>query len=529
MTYSICLGPPLKPKLWVDFLTEVIGGESSKTWKIYVDGSATKKGSGVGVLLCSPQGETLHLAVKLQFWATNNEAEYEALLTGLQAAQHVGATRVVVHSDSQLVDQQIKGTFEIRNDRLKRYAEAVENLKAQFQEVTLQKIPRADNHKADELAKLASALTTWETIDPMVQEQLIAQIDQAPQSTRPEDWQTPIISFLTQGILPEDPEQARILKRRATRFTMIGETLFKRAFSRPLLKCLNPEEADYVMREIHQGCCGNHIGGRTLVRKILLAGYFWPTMQADADQLVRTCLSCQKHQTMSHQPTELLKTSSVSCPFDQWGMDIVGPFPLGPGQKKFLLVAVDYFSKWVEVEPLAHITEKNVLKFLWQNIVCRFGIPRKLVSDNGRQFQGQKIKEWCEGLKIQQAFTSVYYPQSNGQTEVVNRELVRGLKTKLDHVGGSWVDELPDILWAYRTTPRDSTGLTPFHLVYGGEVVVPVEIGCQSVRVEAYDDAEDNVVHRATELDLITETREKTSTRLDVYRRRMGQMYNRRV
>ncbi|XP_074580899.1 uncharacterized protein LOC141837384 [Curcuma longa] len=248
----------IKAQALADFLTEVVGGESMETWKIYVDGSATKNGSGVGVVLCSPQGETLQLAVRLQFQATNNEAEYEALLTGLQAARHLGATRVKVYSDSQLVDQQTKGTFEIRNDRLKRYAEAVECLKTQFQEVTLQKIPRADNYRADELAKLASALTTGGNPDLIKQEQVIAQIDQPSRTSRPEDWQTPIISFLTQGTLPEDPGQARIIKRRATRFTMIGDALFKRAFSRPLLKCLTPEEADYVIQEIHHGCCGNH-------------------------------------------------------------------------------------------------------------------------------------------------------------------------------------------------------------------------------------------------------------------------------
>ncbi|XP_074559793.1 uncharacterized protein LOC141815815 [Curcuma longa] len=134
------------------------------------------------------EGDTLQLAVKLQFRATNNEAEYEALLTGLQAARHVGATKVIIYSDSQLVEQQVRGTFEIRNERLKHYAEAVEGLKTQFQEVTLQKIPRADNHKADELAKLASTLTTWENPDSMVQEQLIAQIDQTLPPSQPENW-----------------------------------------------------------------------------------------------------------------------------------------------------------------------------------------------------------------------------------------------------------------------------------------------------------------------------------------------------
>ncbi|XP_074562253.1 uncharacterized protein LOC141818705 [Curcuma longa] len=181
-------------------------------------------------------------------------------------------------------------------------------------------------------------------------------------------------------------------------------------------------------------------------------------------------------------------------------MDIVGHFPAGLGQKKFLLVAVDYFSKWVEADPLANITEKNAGLRQWE------AVPRP------------KVTRVVQSLGIQQAFTSVYYPQSNRQTEMVNRELVRGLKIKLDHVGGSWVEELHDILWAYRATPRDSTGLTPFHLVYGGEAVVPVEIGCSSARIEAYQGAEDNAQHQAAELDLITEIREQTNARLFAYR-----------
>ncbi|XP_074574071.1 uncharacterized protein LOC141830566 [Curcuma longa] len=184
--------------------------------------------------------------------ATNNEAEYEAVLAGLQAARHLGALRVIIHSDSQLVDQQTKGTFEVHNDCLKRYAKAVEKLKSEFQEVMLQKIPRADNQRADDLAKLASSLSTWELEEPTIQELLIAQVDQMPRADEPADWRTPILAFLKQEVLPDDQEQARMVKRRAARFVLIGDTLYKRAFSRPLLKCLGSDEADYVLREIHR-------------------------------------------------------------------------------------------------------------------------------------------------------------------------------------------------------------------------------------------------------------------------------------
>ncbi|XP_075473976.1 uncharacterized protein LOC142505033 [Primulina tabacum] len=111
-----------------------------------------------------------------------------------------------------------------------------------------------------------------------------------------------------------------------------------------------------------------------------------------------------------------MKPVWASCPFDQWGMDIVGPFPIARAQKKFLLVAVDYFSKWVEAEPLAKITEQEVLKFLWKNIVCRFGVPRRLISDNRRQFQGKEIISWCREMKITQSFTSAVLPVEIGKT-----------------------------------------------------------------------------------------------------------------
>ncbi|KAL0426480.1 UNVERIFIED_CONTAM: hypothetical protein Slati_2822800 [Sesamum latifolium] len=113
---------------------------------------------------------------------------------------------------------------------------------------------------------------------------------------------------------------------------------------------------------------------------------------------------------------------------------------------------------------LARITEGEVMKFIWKNIICHFGIPREIISDNGRQFQGRKIQEWCQGLRIKQRFTTVAHPQANGQVEVTNRILVQGIKRRLERVGGNWAEELTSVLWAYRTTPRGSTGESPFSL-----------------------------------------------------------------
>ncbi|KAL0463137.1 UNVERIFIED_CONTAM: hypothetical protein Slati_0201300 [Sesamum latifolium] len=111
-------------------------------------------------------------------------------------------------------------------------------------------------------------------------------------------------------------------------------------------------------------------------------------MKQDRHSLVNKYEKCQKHATLIHQPAEPLNVMLSPCCFSQWDMDIVGPFPLASGQKKFLLVAIDYFTKWVEAEPLARITDWEVMKFIWKNIICRFGLSRELISDNNRQFQG---------------------------------------------------------------------------------------------------------------------------------------------
>ncbi|XP_042467459.1 uncharacterized protein LOC122050634 [Zingiber officinale] len=234
----------IKAQALADFLTEVHQINPEETWKIYVDGFANHHGSGVGVLVISPQGDILQVAVRLNFRATNNEAEYEALLAGLQAARHVGAARVIIYSDSQLVTQQVASSFIINCDKLQMYQEAYEKMKAEFVEVTVTKIPRSENERADELAKMASSLTTWVLDRSTAQNFLIAQIDLQNNAEATIDWRAPVINYLRHGILPTDPEESRLIRRQVHAYVMIGDQLFKRSFSRPLLKCLSIEEAD---------------------------------------------------------------------------------------------------------------------------------------------------------------------------------------------------------------------------------------------------------------------------------------------
>jgi len=149
---------------------------------------------------------------------------------------------------------------------------------------------------------------------------------------------------------------------------------------------------------------------------------------------------------------------------------------------KYLVVGIEYFMKWIEAEPVAHITTHKIQHFVRKNIVCRFGIPKRLVSDNGTQFASQQLGKLCTELGIKQVFTSVERPQMNGQVESANRVLLRGLKRRLDKAKGTWAEEVPRIVWAYHTTPQSTTKETPFILVYGSDAMIPVEIQENSPR-----------------------------------------------
>ncbi|KAL5549671.1 hypothetical protein UlMin_004902 [Ulmus minor] len=165
-------------------------------------------------------------------------------------------------------------------------------------------------------------------------------------------------------------------------------------------------------------------------------------------------------------------------------------------------VAIDYYTKWVEAEPLQEITEARTTGFIWRNIICRFGIPHSLVSDNGTQFDSAGLKKLCLDLGIHKHFSSVAHPQSNGQVEAVNKTIKNNLERKLNGAKGAWVDELPRVLWAYRTTCRTSTNETPFSMTYGTEAVVPTEIGEPSFRVEQFN-PKSNVEGLSLNLDLL--------------------------
>jgi Integrase core domain/Integrase zinc binding domain len=328
--------------------------------------------------------------------------------------------------------------------------------------------------------------------------------------------------------LPTDATEARKLAVRALRYALIEGILYKKSFTIPYLRCLRPDEAKSAIEEVHEGICGQHLGGRALAHKLVRLGFYWPTMMADAKDYVKRCDRCQKHAPIVRQPPEMLTSINSPIPFAMWGMDILGPFPMATAQRKYLIVGIDYFTKWIEAKPLAKITTKQVTQFLWESIICRYGIPRVLVTDNGLQFNNAEFKGYCEENNIQLRFTSVAHPQANGQAEVANRIILDGLKKRVERSRNTWVDELLPVLWAYRTTCKTTTGETPFMLAYGAEAVVPVEIMHASPRTKAFE-PETNEEGMRLALDLIDEVRDEANAKNVEHQKKASFYYNLRV
>ena len=224
------------------------------------------------------------------------------------------------------------------------------------------------------------------------------------------NWMTPIKEYLINDVLPSDSLEAKRLRYRAMRYSVLSGELYRRGYSRVLQRCVRPEEAEGILKGIHSGSCGNHAGSISLAHKALRQGFYWPTMFADAKRIVTRCEACQKIANNIRQPPKHLQSITSPWPFAIWGIDLIGPMPTAPGGAKHVIVAVDYFTKWVVAEPLVHITEANTTSFVKKNILYKFGIPNTIIIDNGTQFNNKKFREFCKKYGINNYYASPAHP-----------------------------------------------------------------------------------------------------------------------
>jgi hypothetical protein len=205
--------------------------------------------------------------------------------------------------------------------------------------------------------------------------------------------------------------------------------------------------------------------------------------------LVQKCENCQKCAKDHKQPSSLTQLIQPTWPLQRWGLDLLVPFPPAQGNLKYVVLAVEYFSKWIEAKPLATITSATVQKFFWQNIICRFGVPKAITVDNGTQFDAETFKDFCDRIGTKIHFASVRHPESNGLVERANGIIMTGImKLIFNQPRGKWPEELIKVVWGHNTTVSRLTGFTPFKLLFGDEAITPEEAKTGSIRTTASEE-----------------------------------------
>jgi ribonuclease HI/transposase InsO family protein len=565
----------------VDFLAEWTDTQLLTTpiqpelWTMYFDGSLMKTGAGAGLLFVSPLGKHLRYVIRLHFPASNNVAEYKALVNGLRIAVELGVRRLDAQGDSQLVIDQVIKNSHCRDRRMEAYCDEVGRLENKFYGLELNHIARRYNETVDELAKIASGRTTVppdvfsrdlhqpsvKTDDAPEPEEASAQpkapsaepevpsaAPEAPSAIEEEalpveeeqngvtpdpNWRALYLEYLLRGELPIDKTKARRLARRAKSFVLLGDEkeLYHRSPSGILQRCISIAQGQELLQEIHSGACSHHAAPRALVGNAFRQGFYWPTAVADATRIVRSCRGCQFYAKQMHPPAQALQTIPIIWPFAVWGLDLVGPLQKAPGGFTHLLVAIDKFSKWIEVRPLNSIRSEQAVAF-FTNIIHRFGVLNSIITDNGTQFTGKKFLDFCDDHHIRVDWAAVAYPMTNGQVERANSMILQGLKPRihndLNKFDKLWMKELPSVVWSLRTTPSRAMGFTPFFLVYGAEAVLPTDLEYGSPRTKAYDDRS-NQTSREDTLDQLEEARDVALLHSARYRQSLRRYHARSV
>ncbi|KAG5233085.1 RNA-directed DNA polymerase (Reverse transcriptase), Ribonuclease [Salix suchowensis] len=358
-------------------------------WTMYFDGAVNVCGNGAGAVIISPDKKQYPVSTKLQFGCTNNTAEYEACILGLETALELNVKKIDVFGDSMLIICQVKGEWQTKEEKLIPYQEYLSKLAEEFEEIEFTHLGREGNQFADALATLASMarIDFGQNLQPIHIDirnnpahccSVEGKIDGNP-------WYYDIKNFIQNQAYPMGAPniEKKTLRRMAMDFYLDGEVLYKRSSDGTLLRCLDGVEARNALREVHEGICSTHASGHMMARKIQRFGYFWMTLEKDCIDYVRKCHKCQIYgDKMNAPPTPLFNLLSP-WPFAMWGIDVIGPInPKASNGHRFILVAIDYFTKWVEAGSFAHVTQKVVKKFVERDLICRYGPPEKIITDN---------------------------------------------------------------------------------------------------------------------------------------------------
>ncbi|KAE8733240.1 Detected protein of unknown function [Hibiscus syriacus] len=528
---------PDEDLLCISMNEEVRTNDAFATWKLYFDGASNALGRGIGAVLISPENIYYPFTSRLEFFCTNNMAEYEACAMGLKAAIERKIKCLKIYGDSSLVVYQLRGEWETKDPKLLEYRNFILELVKEFERVSFNYLPREENQMADALATLAAMFQATKKVDMMPIKMQVYEIPAHCYSVEEEvdgkPWYHDILQYIKNQSYPPNASEIdkRTLRRMAAGYFLDGEIMYRRSNDQMLLRCLNTSEAQNVIEEVHSGICGTHANGLSMARKIMRYGYYWATMHTDCIDYAKKCHKCQIYADKIHVPPSPLHVMTAPWPFSMWGIDVIGAItPKSSNGHCFILVAIDYFTKWVEAASYTNIKRSTVCKFIKKEIVCRYGLPERIITDNALNLNNKMMTELCAQFKIKHPNSVAYRPKMNGAVEAANKNIKR-IITKTTETYKDWHEKLPFALYAYRTTVRTSTGATPFSLVYRMEAVLPIEVEIPSLRIlrETKLDESEWIQARVDQLNLVEEKRLKAIFHGQMYQKRMMKSHDKKV
>ncbi|MCO5570524.1 hypothetical protein L7F22_024247 [Adiantum nelumboides] len=402
-------------------------GELEDAYTLLFDGAYRRqrnKATGGFVILNEEKKEVLKKGIQLHLAHSNNEAVYATVKAGLKECKSMGIRRLMVKGYALLIVKQVQGTWACKNSKLLQWLHEVKLLMKDFEAIQIQHISRQHNKEADNMAN-----TQFEVM-------------------------------------------------------LIGEYLYHKGKDLVLRRVPLVKEIEKILMACHDGVCGGHFAQEITSKKILQAGFVWPSLDRDVQHWCKACKACQQagDRKLSYGPRFPIFAYG---PFEKWGIDAIGPLPRTSTDKQYILTTTGYMTRWAEAAIVARITAADVSKFVLDYICSRFGTPLEILSDRGPSFRANLLDALLENLSIKHVHSTPYYPQCNGLVEKTNGVLCKIITKHVRDRPQDWDKHLTAALWAYRTSFKVSTQFTPYHLMYGQEALLPIEVELGSLRVLA--------------------------------------------
>ncbi|GKV36587.1 hypothetical protein SLEP1_g44699 [Rubroshorea leprosula] len=472
---------------------------------------------------------------KLIFWNGGKAEVVSADDKPFSANTHLVEAR---YYEEDIVLKQLSGEYKCTSLALAPYFALAVQLLEEFDDVSIRHVPRDRNYEANEMAQIASGLRIPEGVMQkviIVEKRSLPSIHQRGMTistcsidATQTDWRFPIIQYFKD----QSTKVSRKTKMQALNYVLIEDVLYRRGHNELLLRCLGPDESFQMLSDVHDGICGAHQAGIKMRWLIRRHGFFWPSVLKDCIAYAKSCKSCQIHGPLQRVPASELNSIVKPWPFRGWAIDLIGKvYPPSSKGHSFIIVATNYFIKWVEAKPMKKVDQSDVIKFIKEDIIHRFGLPETITTDQGTVFVNHQVEAFVKEMGFRLLNSTPYYAQANGQAEASNKVVINLLEKMVDDNPRRWHELLSETLWAYRTSQRSSTKMTPFALTYGHDAVLPMELTARSLRVLIQHNLQYGEYDEAMMLELedLEDSRLTALDRLQAQKLKIAKSYNKRV